>query len=254
MVAEVLQGSIAVVTGAGRGIGRATALALARAGADVALAARTEAEIERVAGAVRALDRRAIAIPADVTSAAQVSALAARVAADLGPVDILVNNAGSAESAPLAKTDEALWRRMLAANLDSVFLCTHAFLPGMLSRGRGRVINIASRAGLSGFAYVAAYCAAKHGVIGFTRAVAAEVAGKGVTINALCPGYVDTGMTTASAERISRLTGLPVADALATLAGFNPQGALIAPESVAAAALDLAGPASANVNGQAIEL
>ncbi len=249
-----LEGTRAVVTGAGRGIGRAIALALAREGADVALAARTSEEIARVAAEVRSFGRRALEVPADVTSPAQVAALAGSVTKDLGDVDILVNNAGGAESAPLTKTDESLWRRMIASNLDSVYLCTAAFLPGMLRRGRGRVINVASRAGLAGFAYVAAYCAAKHGVIGFTRAVAEEVAGKGVTINALCPGYVDTGMTAASAARIARATGVTVEDALASLAGFNPQGRLIAPETVAAAALDLARPRSGGINGQAIEL
>ena len=249
-----LQGSKAVVTGAGRGIGRAIALALARAGADVALCARTTAEIERVADDVRALGRRALAVTADVGVEAAVTEMASRVTADLGAVDILVNNAGAAESAPLAKTDASLWRRMMSANLDSVYLCTHAFLPGMLSRGRGRVINVASRAGLTGFAYVSAYCAAKHGVVGFTRAVAEEIAGKGVTINALCPGYVDTGMTAVSAERVARMTGVSIADARSTLAGFNPQGRLIEPEDVAAAALDLARPGGAGVNGQAIEL
>jgi NAD(P)-dependent dehydrogenase (short-subunit alcohol dehydrogenase family) len=249
-----LAGRVALVTGGGRGIGRAIALALAREGADIAVAARTSGETERVAAEARGLGRRAAALTADVTSERDVAAMAAAAVRDLGRVDILVNAAGGAESAPLVRTDLPLWNRMLAANLTSVFLCTHAFLPAMIERGWGRVINVASRAGLTGFAYVSAYCAAKHGVVGFTRAVAQEVAGKGVTLNALCPGYVDTDMTRRSAESIALKTGMPLDQALARLAAFNPSGKLISPEQVAAAALSLASTEGTSINGEALEI
>jgi len=249
-----LAGRVALVTGGGRGIGRAIALALAREGADVAVAARTPAETERVGAEVRGLGRRAAALTADVTSERDVAVMAAAAVRDLGRVDILVNAAGGAESAPLVRTDLPLWNRMLAGNLTSVFLCTYAFLPAMIERGWGRVINVASRAGLTGFAYVSAYCAAKHGVVGFTRAVAREVAGKGVTINALCPGYVDTDMTRRSAESIALKTRMPLDQALARLAAFNPSGKLISPEQVAAAALRLASTEGRSINGEALEV
>jgi NAD(P)-dependent dehydrogenase (short-subunit alcohol dehydrogenase family) len=252
-VPDGLDGLRAVVTGGGRGVGRAVAMALARAGADLAIVSRTAAEIDRGAEEIRALGRRALGLTADVTRGDQVAALAEQTVSDLGDVDILVNAAGEAASAPAVKTDEALWRRMIASNLDSVFFCTSAFLPGMLARRRGRIITIASRAGLQGFAYVSAYCAAKHGVVGFTRAVALEVAGTGVTINAVCPGYVDTEMTARSARRIADLTGISEQEARARLAAFNPQGRLISPEEVAAAVLDLARPGD-GVNGEAIPL
>src|SRR5262249_39192975 len=158
---------------------------LAAEGADVAAAARTETEILGVAAEVRAARRRGAAIAADVTREDQVRAMAERAPRDLGPIDILGNRAGDAESAPFTRTDAALWERMMAVNLTSVYLVTAALLPGMLERGWGRVVNVASNAGLSGHAYVTAYCAAKHGVVGLTRALALEVGPRGVTVNAL---------------------------------------------------------------------
>lgn len=249
-----LKGHRALVLGGGRGIGRAIGLALARRGADVAVVARTAGQVESVAGEIRALGRRGIGLVADVTSPEDVSSMAKTAADRLGPIAILVNNAGDAESAPLGRTDLGLWRRMLAVNLDSVFLCSSALLPAMIESGWGRIINIASRAGLRGHAYVSAYCAAKHGVIGFTRAVALEVAGKGVTVNALCPGYVDSDMTERSVERIIRMTGLTREQARAKLARFNPTGALLPPETVAEAAVGIALPAGDPINGEALEL
>ena len=255
MTAETgLSGRVALVTGGGRGIGRAIALALAREGADVVVSARTEEQIAAVAAEITTIGRRSLALKADVTVPEEVEAMAKAAAAEMEPIDILVNAAGDAESAPLARTALSLWDRMLAVNLTSVFLCTVSFLPSMRQRRWGRVINIASTAGLEGHAYVSAYCAAKHGVVGFTRAVAAEVAGTGVTINALCPGYVDTYLTRKSAERISHQTGLAPEDALQRLARLNPSGQLLQPEQVATAALDLARQASESVNGQAISL
>ena len=250
----IVSGRRALVTGGGRGIGRAVALALAREGADVAVTSRTVEQIGRVAGEVRAAGRRAIALSADVTRLDDVRNMAAAAERELGPIDILVNCAGAAQSAPLLRTGLDLWESMLAANLTSVYLCTAALVPGMVERGWGRVINVASSAGLAGYAYVSAYCAAKHGVVGFTRAVALEMASKGVTVNALCPGYVDTEMTRQSAESISAKTGVSREEALASLARFNPSGRLIEPDEVAAAALRLASGEAASLNGQAVSI
>lgn len=249
-----LSGRVAIVTGGGRGIGRAVALAFANAGADVAVCARSGDQIAAVAREVDGLGRRGLAIKTDVTDGEEVEAMVEEATRVLGPVDILVNGAGVAESAPLKKTDLDLWRRMIEVNLDSVFFCTAAVLPGMLERGSGRVISVASRAGLQGYAYVSAYSAAKHGVIGFTRSVALEVASKGITINALCPGYVDTEMTRRAAGKIAATTAVSEEEAMASLARFNPSGRLIEPEEVALHAVRLAGPEGAAINGQAIEI
>jgi NAD(P)-dependent dehydrogenase (short-subunit alcohol dehydrogenase family) len=169
-----------------------------------------------------------------------------------GRVDILVNNAGQAESAPLAKTDLALWQRMLAANLTGTFLCTREALPEMAARGAGRVVNVASTAGLVGYAYVAAYCAAKHGVVGLTRAAALECAKTGVTVNAVCPGYTETDIVAAAVANIVAKTGKSEAEARAALVARNPQGRMVQPAEVAAAVLWLCLPAAASVTGQAI--
>jgi len=171
-----------------------------------------------------------------------------------GGVDILVNNAGIAESAPFVKTDDELWQRHLAVNLSGTFYCTRAALPAMLARGWGRVINVASIAGKTGAPYVAAYAASKHGVLGLTRSVALEVATKGVTVNAICPGYVDTDMTTRALERIEATTGRSAADALAAIKRMSPQQRLVTPEEVAAVALLLASDEGRGINGQAINV
>jgi len=172
----------------------------------------------------------------------------------LGGVDILVNCAGGAESAPFPRTDPALWQKMISVNLHSVYHCTRAFLPGMIDKGWGRVINIASRAGLAGYPYVTAYCAAKHGVIGLTRALAIEVASAGVTVNAICPGYVDTAMTRSAALVISGKSKISPEEALARLGAQNPQGRMIGIDDVAAAVVRLALPATDAINGQTVEI
>jgi NAD(P)-dependent dehydrogenase (short-subunit alcohol dehydrogenase family) len=241
----------AVVTGGGRGIGAAIAAALAAADATVSVLGR---DTGRLAAQVAALggDARAQAVTLDVSDEASVKAAFATVRGRFGRVDILVNNAGQAESAPLAKTDLALWQRMLAANLTGTFLCTREALPEMAARGAGRVVNVASTAGLVGYAYVAAYCAAKHGVVGLTRAAALECAKTGVTVNAVCPGYTETDIVAAAVANIVAKTGKSEAEARAALVARNPQGRMVQPAEVAAAVLWLCLPAAASVTGQAI--
>ena len=240
------------MTGGGRGIGRAIALRLAKDGLAVAVAARTVEQVEETAAAARATGAAALALGLDVTDAAALTAAVERAVSGLGPIDVLVNNAGIAEAAPLARTDPALWDRHLRVNVTGPYLLTRAVLPGMLERRWGRVINVASLAGLFGSPYVTAYTASKHALVGFTRALATEVAGKGVTVNALCPGYVATDMVWNGARNIVSKTGKSFEDAVQTLAAMNPGGRLIEPEEVAEAAARLVG--DALTNGECIVL
>ena len=249
-----LEGRGAVVTGGGRGIGAAVARALAAEGAAVVVAARTSAEIEHVASDLRAAGHKALAVPCDVTDELAVRALGDSALAALGSVDIVVNNAGEASSAPVAKLAPADWRRALDVIATGTFLCTRQFLPGMLSRGWGRVVQVASVAGLEGARYVAHYAAAKHAVVGFTRSLALEVAGTGVTANAVCPGYADTPMTEATLATVGRHTGGGRDAALAAVLASAHQSRLLSPEEIAAEVVRLCGDAAANVNGEAIRL
>jgi len=249
-----LEGRGAVVTGGGRGIGAATARALAEEGARVVVAARTSAEVADVADGITESGGAAWGISCDVTDPASVDALVDAAEERLGHVDVLVNNAGIAHSAPLARTTLDDWRRVLDVNATGTFLVTRAFLPAMMERGWGRVVNVASVAGLEADRYISAYAAAKHAVIGFTRSVAAEAAPSGVTVNAVCPGYVDTDLTRASVARIVQKTGRTEEEALAAILATTPEGRLLEPEEVARAIVDLCGDAAADVNGQAIVL
>jgi 3-hydroxybutyrate dehydrogenase len=242
---------VALVTGGGRGIGRAIALAFAREGASVAVVARTAAEVEAVAAEVRAQGRKAVALPGDVTDSARVESVARAAAEALGPIQILVNNAGLAVSAKVLDTDDALWERHLRVNLTGAFYMSRAVLPGMLAARWGRIVNIASTAARQGFPYVAAYVASKHGLLGLTRALALEVVAAGVTVNAICPGYVATDLTRESARRIQEKTGRTYEQAIESLAAFSPQRRLIEPEEVAALAVMLASDEARGVTAQA---
>jgi meso-butanediol dehydrogenase/(S,S)-butanediol dehydrogenase/diacetyl reductase len=249
-----LREQVALITGAGRGIGRSIALALAREGADVAVAARSEPEIAAVRREVEGLGRRGLACVCEVTDATQVARLVQNVQEALGPITILVNNAGMAASAKTTEMDDALWERILRVNLTGTYLCTKAVLPGMLTRSQGRIINIASIGGKVGLLYSAAYCASKHGVLGFTRALALEVAGRGITVNAICPGFVETAMTDESIRRIVMKTGRTPDAARQALEGLSPQKRLIQPEEVATVAVMLASPEARGIHGQAINV
>jgi NAD(P)-dependent dehydrogenase (short-subunit alcohol dehydrogenase family) len=239
-----LAGKLALVTGGGRGIGAACARSLAAAGAKVIVCGRTQADLDAVAKEIGG-----IALVCDVSDRASTD----RMLKDLpGRVDVLVNNAGVAESAALDRTSDELWDRILEIDATAPFRLIRALVPAMVKAGWGRVVNIASNAGVSGYGYSAAYCAAKHAMVGYTRALAIDLARTGVTINALCPGWVRTSMSDEAVARIAAKTGRSADEARATLESMSPQRRMIEPEEVAHAAVNLCADASRGIHGQTI--
>ena len=249
-----LGGRKALITGASRGIGRAIALAFAQEGAELALTARNLDALEPLAKEIEKLGGRVLAVRLDVTDQGSIDEAKRLVGEELGTVSILVNNAGIASSVKVLSMDDAHWQSHLDVNLTGAFRVTRAFLAGMVEARWGRVIAIASTAGKVGFQYTAAYCASKHGLIGFTRALALETATLGVTVNAICPGFVATDMATEAARNIARKTGRTEADATKWLASLSPENRLIEASEVAAVAVFLASEEARGINGQAINI
>ena len=242
-----LKGHHAVITGGGTGIGAAIAQALGAEGAKLTLVGRRREPLEEVASG----GLEALVAPADVTDRVQVDSALALARQAQGPITILVNNAGAATGAPFAKVSETLWRDMLAVNLDGMFHCCQSALPDLLAAQAGRIVTVASMAGLHGFAYASPYIAAKHGAVGLTRALAAEFAGRRLRVNAVCPGFVNTEMTVRSISNITSKTGRSEDEAREELARLNPSGRLISAEEVASAVLDLI---LSERNGEAVEI
>ena len=250
--AEKLKGRHALVTGAGSGIGAAIARGLLSAGASVTLSGRRREPLEALASEL-GHDRLFVAAGFDVTDPEKIAAGLAAARAALGPISILVNNAGEAPSASFEKTTLEMWSQVMSVDLTGVFNVTQAVLPDLKAHGEGaRIITIASTAGITGYAYVSAYCAAKHGVVGLTRALSLELAKKGITVNAVCPGFTDTPIIARSIAEIVAKTGRSEEQALAEFVKSNPQGRLVRPEEVADAVLWLASPGAASITGQAI--
>jgi NAD(P)-dependent dehydrogenase (short-subunit alcohol dehydrogenase family) len=250
-----LEGQHAVVTGASRGIGAAIASALAQRGARLTLMSRSVARLEHRAASLRAeFSATVMVAECDVTDDMSLRAAFTASVAAYGPVHVLINNAGAAESAPFAKMSRDTWDRMIAVNLTSTYACTALVLPAMLQAKRGRIVNVASTAGLRGYKTMTAYCAAKHGVVGLTRALALETARHGITVNAVCPGYTDTDMTDASVENLASVFKTSPDEARAMLVRTIPRGSLITPVEVATAVAWLCAPDSAAVTGIALPI
>jgi NAD(P)-dependent dehydrogenase (short-subunit alcohol dehydrogenase family) len=241
---QILAGKLALVTGGGRGIGAACARALAGAGAKVVVCGRTAADLDTIA---RELD--GVALVANVADRASTDAMLAKLP---GRIDVVVNNAGAAESASLERTTDELWDRIVELDATSPFRITRALAPAMVKAGWGRIINIASNAGVSGYGYTSAYCAAKHAMVGWTRALAIDLARTGVSINALCPGWVATAMSQEAVDRIAAKTGRSVDEARASLENMSPQRRMIQPEEVAHTCVMLCADEARGIHGQTI--
>ena len=244
-----LQDQHALVTGAGQGIGEAITRELLAQGARVTVLGR---RMEPLQSLVNEFSGRVQAVQADVSYEQQVQSAFALAVSTFGAIGILVNNAGQAASTPFMKMDLATWNAMLGVNLTGTMLCIQQVVPGMLELGAGRIVNVASTAGMRGYGYVSAYCAAKHGVVGLTRSIALELAQKNITVNAVCPGYTETDIVRESIARVVQKTGRSEAQALAEFVKSNPQGRLVQPREVADAVLWLCGAGAAAITGQSI--
>ncbi|MGH3090193.1 MAG: SDR family NAD(P)-dependent oxidoreductase [Rubrobacteraceae bacterium] len=245
-----LENAHAFITGGGTGIGAAIATRLGKSGARITVAGRRLEPLHEVAESLP----EGHAVSLDVTDEVSVEGGLSAARERFGPVDVLINNAGAATSAPFARTTTDVWRAMVEVNMTGTFLVSRAVLAEMVERGRGRIVNVASTAGLAGYPYIAAYCAAKHGVVGMTRSLALEVAREGVTVNAVCPGYTETGLLSDSVANIVEKTGMDEEEARAALVRTNPQGRFVTPEEVAEAVAWLVGPNSGAVTGQSISV
>lgn len=249
-----IAGRRALVTGGSKGIGRSLALTLAGAGADVAISARNQPELDAVATEIEQLGQHSVAIVCDVTDPAQVEQMIATTTETLGGLDILVNNAGMAGSHKFLGHPDELWHRLIAINLTGVYYVSKAAAPLLVEQQWGRIINIASIASKISTKYMAAYAASKHGVLGLTRSMAVELMAYNITVNAICPGYVNTPMTDTSIANVVNRTGMPETEARRAIEKMNAHGRLIEPEEVAAVALLLAQEISGGINGQAINV
>ncbi|MSP26249.1 MAG: SDR family oxidoreductase [Myxococcales bacterium] len=252
-VTQSLAGRTALVTGASRGIGRSTAERLARDGARVVVSARSEAALIELCASLPAVPSGAhVAVPMDVSDAESIAAALCSIEERVGHVDLLVSNAGIAESMPFHRTEDAVFERLLNVNMLATVRLARKLVPKMIAAGFGRVVLVASNAGLAGYAYTSAYCASKHALIGWMRAVALELATTKVTLNAVCPGWVDTDMARDAANRIAQKTGCSVEQALVTLTAMSPENRMSTPEEVADAIADLCVDEAASVHGQAL--
>ena len=243
-----------LVTGGGRGIGRAIALAFAAQGSRVAITGRTQASLDAVAEEIRAKGGQALPLTCDVTRKEEVEALNREITGEFGGVQILVNNAGMAPAAAFLEMDDRLWNQVLKVNLTGAYHCCKVFLPAMIASKWGRIVNIASTVAKVAYPYIAAYTASKHGLLGLTRALAIEMARTGVTVNAICPGYVETELTLGNAARMAEKTGKEVEEVLKLFKSVTPQNRLITPEEVADLAVMLASERAGGITGQAINV
>ncbi|MFQ5681674.1 MAG: SDR family NAD(P)-dependent oxidoreductase [Candidatus Binatia bacterium] len=247
-------GKIVLVTGGSRGIGRSIALAFAAQGSRVVVTGRTQESLEAVVEEIRNVGSDALALPCDVTKKNQVEKLEHEIKARLGPVQVLINNAGIAPAVAFLQMDDRLWEEVLKVNLTGTYYCCRAFLPAMIASGWGRIINIASTVAKVAYSHISAYTTSKHAVLGLTRALAIEMARSGVTVNAVCPGYVDTPLTLNNAKSMAEKTGKDPEKVLNFFKGTSPQKRLISPEEVADLTLTLAAESAKGITGQAINV
>jgi 3-hydroxybutyrate dehydrogenase len=249
-----LREKIVLVTGGGRGIGRAIALKFAAAGSHVVITGRTQATLDAAAKEAGCRSAKVLPLSCDVAQKAEVEALKQQITRRLGAVQILINNAGIAPAAAFLEMEDALWEEVMRVNLTGTYNCCKVFLPEMIAAGWGRIVNIASTVAKTSYPNISAYATSKHAVLGLTRSLAVETARFGVTVNAVCPGYVDTGLTQKNAALLAEKKGKALDDALEILKSASPQRRLIEPEEVAALAVMLASEAARGINGQAINV